>query len=936
MTPDEIIASHPDVQRILGSTRKIECPNSERFAAEISKYIDSKDQKRGKDKDADKTKGKSKAGDPALWPLIRSVRVKCKSNALSCGAVLVDLPGVADANLARSSIAKEYMKKCDCIWIAAPITRAVDDKTAKDLLGEAFRTQLMNGNYDDSTITFIATKTDDLSCTEVIGALGLEDDPELLGIESELDQALAGTEKWTAALGRATKDMKGMYADAEVKNLRALIVEYKEHLMALRAGEEFEPFLTAPKKTESSSSKKRKRTGGGRDAKRRRGDDDDDDDMDDFVVDDDDDAMVEDALKPASEVIEIDSDSDEVVVLSDSDDSDEAKPAGEAGPVTEESLKAIIAKKEAELATARQRVAEFKKTRQDAVAKLNECKKSSNKLQKDKNAYCSIKRNEYSRDVLKEDFRAGLKQLDQADEEAKNPDTFDPSRELRDYAAIDLPVFTVSSRDYIRIKKQVRGDGGPSCFINVEDTGVPALQKWCHELTVSARERSARSLLNNLATFLRSVRAYVDDIEGVSVADRIALAEMWESNVLPSDYGGNLGLTQAHRAAPQPAAPPMQMPMPYGRRGHRHNVAPPPDENSLSGMYRRAQQLQELQRLMPRDNQKGISFRLRNSMEKVVKDCVAQLKRVFRDGIEERCRSGAYKAKAAALETSDTFAASMHWASYRATLRRNGEYRRDLNAELIAPMTREIASSWAQVFDSDLFAPMERAERAEIVKLLKEIEDTAPAGLKDRCRLQVQATLKEAQLDAAAESVGVLLQVALNELSEKIEVSMSALWEIHNDGRDHVVKRRELVQRVQAMLGQLKLWVAASKRVPGADGGAVIDVFDDDEVDAMMMPASEADGPHENVAGPSGLVNSYRDQYGDEDEDEDGEGEDEDEDEEDEEDEEELYYGYHRYARDPYAEESEESEDVDEEGEDGEDGEGEGDVEQAGVAGPFY
>ncbi|KAG9084570.1 hypothetical protein FS749_005121 [Ceratobasidium sp. UAMH 11750] len=806
-------------------------------------------------------------------------------------------------------------------------------------------------------------------------------------------------------------------ADAEVKNLRALIVEYKEHLMALRAGEEFEPFLTAPKKIESSSSKKRKRGGGGRDAKRRRGDDDDDDDMDDFIVDNDDDedhAMVEDALEPASEVIEIDSDSDEVVVLSDSDDSDEAKPAGEAGPVTEESLKAIIAKKEAELATARQRVAEFKKTRQDAVAKLNECKKSSNKLQKDKNAYCSIKRNEYSRDVLKEDFRAGLKQLDQADEEAKNPDTFDPSRELRDYAAIDLPVFTVSSRDYIRIKKQVRGDGGPSCFINVEDTGVPALQKWCHELTVSARERSARSLLNNLATFLRSVRAYVDDIEGVSVADRIALAEMWESNVLPSDYGGNLGLTQAHRAAPQPAAPPMQMPMPYGRRGHRHNVAPPPDENSLSGMYRRAQQLQELQRLMPRDNQKGISFRLRNSMEKVVKDCVAQLKRVFRDGIEERCRSGAYKAKAAALETSDTFAASMHWASYRATLRRNGEYRRDLNAELIAPMTREIASSWAQVFDSDLFAPMERAERAEIVKLLKEIEDTAPAGLKDRCRLQVQATLKEAQvvtanilqniktamtneqkeisrcltphvknellvgytdamqergtgsvarqkavfhnyvdgnrgtifdggadnlfdkLDAAAESVGVLLQVALNELSEKIEVSMSALWEIHNDGRDHVVKRRELVQRVQAMLGQLKLWVAASKRVPGADGGAVIDVFDDDEVDAMMMPASEADGPHENVAGPSGLVNSYRDQYGDEDEDEDGEGEDEDEDEEDEEDEEELYYGYHRYARDPYAEKSEESEDVDEEGEDGEDGEGEGDVEQAGVAGPFY
>jgi hypothetical protein len=63
---------------------------------------------------------------PALWPLIRQVNVRCSSAALSSGAILVDLPGVADANAARNSIAKDYMKKCDCIWILAPITRAVD------------------------------------------------------------------------------------------------------------------------------------------------------------------------------------------------------------------------------------------------------------------------------------------------------------------------------------------------------------------------------------------------------------------------------------------------------------------------------------------------------------------------------------------------------------------------------------------------------------------------------------------------------------------------------------------------------------------------------------------------------------------------------------------------------------------------------------------
>lgn len=41
------------------------------------------------------------------------------------------MTGVADANAARNNIAKDYMKKCNCIWILAPITRAVDDKTAR-------------------------------------------------------------------------------------------------------------------------------------------------------------------------------------------------------------------------------------------------------------------------------------------------------------------------------------------------------------------------------------------------------------------------------------------------------------------------------------------------------------------------------------------------------------------------------------------------------------------------------------------------------------------------------------------------------------------------------------------------------------------------------------------------------------------------------------
>jgi hypothetical protein len=137
-----------DISKVLGTTKQISAKNSTIFAQEIAKYIDSKDQKRGSKKDETKasdgslmsmlTKDKNKKTKktdhgPALWPLIRQVNVRCNAQALSTGAVLVDLPGVADANAARNSIAKDYMKKCDCIWILAPITRAVDDKTARGI-----------------------------------------------------------------------------------------------------------------------------------------------------------------------------------------------------------------------------------------------------------------------------------------------------------------------------------------------------------------------------------------------------------------------------------------------------------------------------------------------------------------------------------------------------------------------------------------------------------------------------------------------------------------------------------------------------------------------------------------------------------------------------------------------------------------------------------
>ena len=109
-----------DIPKLLGTTIHIEAETSAELAQMMAPYIVSQEQDHGPEVHSPIT----------YWPLIRQIKVRCPARALSTGTVLVDLPGVADANAARASIAGEYMQKCDHFWIAAPVTRAVNDKTA--------------------------------------------------------------------------------------------------------------------------------------------------------------------------------------------------------------------------------------------------------------------------------------------------------------------------------------------------------------------------------------------------------------------------------------------------------------------------------------------------------------------------------------------------------------------------------------------------------------------------------------------------------------------------------------------------------------------------------------------------------------------------------------------------------------------------------------
>ncbi|KAG2369878.1 hypothetical protein BDR07DRAFT_1526349 [Suillus spraguei] len=780
LTVDQILARDKNIAKVLGTTKKISAKNSTIFAQEIAKYIDSKDQKRGSKKDKikvfdgslmslitkDKNKEtKKKDHGPALWPLIRQVNVRCNAQALSTGAILVDLPGVADANAARNSIAKDYMKKCNCIWILAPITRAVDDKTARDLLGEAFKLQLMS-TYDAHTITFIASKCDDISCSEVIPALSLEDDPELEEIEGRIEQYKEETADLKEKKADAESSMKAI--DKQLKTVRSFLAEYEQHKMVLENGEIFAPHLTATAhKQVQSAGKKRKNTRRGKSGSPKRhkhfGEDDDDDfeidDIDDYLNDD---IREDDKDEGSDEEDEEDDEEDE----HDSDGEDARDEPEE--EVTVEVLQGKIGDAEEAIKVGREQLNSARKARKDAVDALSNLRKKDMKAQRDKNAFCSLKRSEFSRDVLKEDFRVGLKDLDDAAAEERNPDSFDPTQNLRNYDEIDLPVFTCSSRDYIRITGQVKGDGDPSCFSNVEDTGIPSLRQWCHQLTISSRSRAAKQFHTHLKTFANSVRVYIDGIGDVTIADRESLREKWES----TPQGGE-GMYDSDEFDDDDED------MPYWRslpdftsvRGFRFPGMGMLDTRLLSMNNRSSLKVDA------RGEPIGVTPRLVKEFGVHVEKSVSDLQDLFRDGLEDKCQVGAANAAEGAVQHVDEFAGSMHWATYRATLRRHGSWRRDLNVELVTPFTRNIACSWSTLFESDLFASLSNAIMTSINQLIADVEASAAAGLKDRVHAQSSVSQEEAR-----HALGQTMEVVKEALAkEQKEISRCLAPHVQNE-----------------------------------------------------------------------------------------------------------------------------------------------------------
>ena len=426
------LMSDSTVSGVLGSIININSSRPERFYSRLQNYVDSKD----------KIGGRKKERNIEYWPLIKVVRVYTKANALSTGAVIVDLPGVHDSNAARAAVADGYIKQCSGLWIVAPITRAVDDKAAKSLLGDSFKRQLKyDGTY--SNVTFICSKTDDISIQEASETLDLEEEmQEFFGKLTELTEEKRRIKSSTSELREKKEtfdDLMDELADKE---------EVWEGLEdKCRDGEiVYAPCMNGSKKRKRGNSPSESR------GKRR------------ACSDSGSEAAFRDDICATEDEDKASSDEDVLKV----DDTEDKEPIA---------LDAVLA----EIDDLRKLKKEMRREKsgldqplRELATELKNVEREEEAIEAKISARCISGRNSYSKVAIRQDFASGIKELDQENAAETDEANFNPDEDVRDYEEVarSLPVFCVSSRAYQRLSGRFKKEKDVPGFVDIEETEV--------------------------------------------------------------------------------------------------------------------------------------------------------------------------------------------------------------------------------------------------------------------------------------------------------------------------------------------------------------------------------------------------------------------------------------------------------------------------------
>jgi hypothetical protein len=178
--------------------------------------------------------------------------------------------------------------------------------------------------------------------------------------------------------------------EEQLENTREQMCEYEAHLEALENGETF-----VPKRKSSDNGKKRKNTGKSKQGspKRRRSVVSDSDDYDELMESDED-------ISDNSDGDE-DDDDENTKSLGEEPDSSEVEDQDEDIPeLTEDDLMEKIQEAKDAIKSSRVILSNARTAKKEAIDALSSVEKGSVKIQREKNAFCSLKRSEVSGNLL--------------------------------------------------------------------------------------------------------------------------------------------------------------------------------------------------------------------------------------------------------------------------------------------------------------------------------------------------------------------------------------------------------------------------------------------------------------------------------------------------------------------------------------------------------
>ncbi|KAJ3845845.1 hypothetical protein EV368DRAFT_90002 [Lentinula lateritia] len=100
-----------------------------------------------------------------------------------------------------------------------------------------------------------------------------------------------------------------------------------------------------------------------------------------------------------------------------------------------------------------------------------------------------------------------------------------------DVSKLDFPVFTCSSREYIRMKcLVVDEEQDVPHFMNTNRTEIPLLQRWIHQITTSSRKKELGLIRNLLNILVQEVKMFCkDNAGGLSESERTTVKEKWSA-----------------------------------------------------------------------------------------------------------------------------------------------------------------------------------------------------------------------------------------------------------------------------------------------------------------------------------------------------------------------------------------------------------------------